>query len=77
MERQYQGQAYHFCCEGCANSFVADPKRYAFAKDPVSGVEVDKAKAPMFAVQNHIYYFASTRTRAAFAKEPAKYLKGG
>ena len=75
-ERAWQGHTYHFCCEGCANSFDADPKKYAFAKDPVSGAEVDKAGALMFAVKNHVYYFTSAKTRAAFAKEPDKYLKG-
>jgi len=75
-EREYQGKTYHFCCEGCANSFDADPKKYAFTKDPVSGAEVDKAKALMFAVKNHVYYFGSARTRDTFAKNPEKYLKG-
>lgn len=75
-ERAYQGRTYHFCCEGCANSFDADPKKYAFAKDPVTGREVDKAGALMFAVKNHVYYFGSAKTRAAFAKDPEKYLKG-
>ncbi len=75
-ERQYQGRTYHFCCEGCASSFDADPKKYAFTKDPVSGAEVDKAKALMFAVKNHVYYFVSAKTRDAFAKDPAKYVKG-
>jgi Cu+-exporting ATPase len=76
MAREYQGRTYHFCCEGCANSFTGDPKKYAFAKDPVNGVEVDKAQALMFAVKNHIYYFATAKTRATFAKDPSKYLKG-
>jgi Cu+-exporting ATPase len=76
LEREYQGKTYHFCCEGCANSFDGDPKKYVFTKDPVNGAEVDKATALMFVVKNHVYYFGSAKTRDAFAKEPGKYLTG-
>jgi len=77
IERQYLGQTYHFCCEGCASSFDGDPKKYAFATDPVSGAQVDKATALMFAVKNHLYYFATAKSRDTFAKAPERYLKGG
>ncbi|WP_084661557.1 YHS domain-containing protein [Sulfobacillus thermosulfidooxidans] len=28
MARDYQGQTYYFCCEGCARAFLADPGPY-------------------------------------------------
>ena len=24
----YQGQTYHFCCNGCRTKFLADPQKY-------------------------------------------------
>ncbi|MBF8266944.1 MAG: hypothetical protein HW388_452 [Dehalococcoidia bacterium] len=48
------------------------------AKDPVCGMEVDEKKAA--AKSEHMgktYYFCAPGCKASFAKEPAKYLKGG
>jgi Cu+-exporting ATPase len=28
FERQYQNNTYHFCCQGCADKFQADPTKY-------------------------------------------------
>ena len=77
LKHEYQGKAYWLCCEMCEQSFTADPERYARAKDPVSGDLVDKATAPVFAVNGKAYFFSSEATLDRFARDPAKYLHGG
>jgi YHS domain-containing protein len=45
------------------------------AKDPVCGMEVDPAKAAgTVEYQGQTYYFCSPGCKAAFEKEPEKYL---
>ncbi len=45
------------------------------AKDPVCGMEVDPAKAAAtYEYQGKTYYFCAPGCKAAFEKEPEKYL---
>ena len=34
MARDYQGQMYYFCCEGCAQAFLTDPGPYLLHNTP-------------------------------------------
>lgn len=46
------------------------------AKDPVCGMEVEEAKAAATSVyQGQTYYFCSTGCKAAFDRDPEKYLR--
>jgi YHS domain-containing protein len=47
------------------------------AKDPVCGMEVDPDRAAATAeYQGETYYFCSPGCKAAFEKEPEKYVGG-
>src|ERR1041385_2467756 len=77
LAHEYQGKTYWLCCQMCEQSFNADPDRFAHAKDPVNGAKVDKASAPVFAVDGRAYYFSSETTLDTFAKDPSRFLHGG
>ncbi len=48
------------------------------AIDPVCGMEVDeKSAAGTVEYQGKTYYFCSPGCKAAFSKDPEKYLKSG
>jgi Cu+-exporting ATPase len=80
----YDGKTYFFCCDGCREQFLADPKRFVSqeaqstaqaARDPVCGMTVDPATAKHTAQQDGtIYYFCSGRCREKFEADPMKYL---
>ena len=46
---KHGGHVYHFCCNSCRDNFAAAPHDYVEAKDPVCGMEVDRAPARHFA----------------------------
>ena len=77
LAQPYDGKTYWLCCQMCVQSFSADPERFAHAKDPVDGTTVDKATAPVYAVNGKAYFFSSEKTLQTFAKDPARYLQGG
>ena len=77
LAHEYQGKTYWLCCQMCEQSFTADPDRFARAKDPVNGAVVDKASAPVFALDGRAYYFSSEKTLSTFAKDPTRFLHGG
>jgi len=77
LAHEYQGKTYWLCCQMCEQSFTADPDRFARAKDPVNGAVVDKASAPVYAVDGRAYYFSSEKTLETFAKDPTRFLHGG
>jgi len=77
LAHEYQGKTYWLCCQMCEQSFNADPDRFAHAKDPVNGTVVDKASAPVYAVDGRAYYFSSEKTLDTFAKDPTRFLHGG
>jgi len=45
------------------------------AKDPVCGMEVDEKKAVTTEYKGKVYYFCCLACKAAFDKEPERYLK--
>jgi P-type Cu+ transporter len=82
----YQGQTYHFCCNGCRSKFLADPGKYlgkrapetaaAGAIDPVCGMTVDpNAGKPRADYQGKTYHFCCNGCRSKFLADPQKYLK--
>lgn len=75
IPHEYQGKTYYLCCPMCVDTFDDAPDRYSRAHDPVSGQEVDKATAPVLGYRGRAYFFASEESRAAFAKDPDRYLK--
>jgi len=77
VAQEYDGRTYWLCCQMCVQSFTADPEKFAHAKDPVTGDVVDKATAPVYAVNGKAYFFSSEKTLDQFAREPGKYLHGG
>jgi YHS domain-containing protein len=47
------------------------------AKDPVCGMDVDERKAPATAqYKGHTYYFCSKGCKAAFDKDPERFVSG-
>jgi len=47
------------------------------AKDPVCGMEVEEKVAPAkYEYRGKTYYFCAPGCKAAFQKEPERYLKG-
>lgn len=47
------------------------------AKDPVCGMDVDEGKAAATsAYRGHTYYFCSKGCKAAFDKDPEKFVSG-
>ena len=73
LAHDYQGKTYWLCCQMCEQSFNADPDHFAHAKDPVTGDLVDKATAPVYAVNGRAFYFSSEKTLDTFAKNPSRY----
>lgn len=61
-----ENKTYYGCCEMCAGTLKKDRKA-RFAIDPVSGKEVDKAKAVIGAKPNgEVLYFESEATFQKF-----------
>lgn len=61
-------QTYYGCCKMCVVTLNKDRKA-RFAVDPVSGKEVDKAKAVIGAVPSgKVYYFENEENFKAFIK---------
>ncbi|MEM7545526.1 MAG: heavy metal translocating P-type ATPase [Pseudomonadota bacterium] len=70
----HDGEAYHFCAAGCRDKFMADPKTYMTAGDPVSGATVVRATAEH--VVSHAgarYFFETPETKATFEAAPEDY----
>ncbi len=81
----YEGQTYHFCCNGCRTKFLADPQKYLGARtpepktadaiDPVCGMTVDPQTAKHRAdYHGTTYYFCAASCRTKFVADPPKYL---
>ncbi|GAB5505709.1 MAG: heavy metal translocating P-type ATPase [Rhizobiaceae bacterium] len=72
---EYEGHAYHFCCEGCRTKFLKAPADYVTATDPVCGMDVDRGTARFFTRhEGHAEYFCSERCQTKFEADPDKYL---
>jgi Cu+-exporting ATPase len=69
-------RVYHFCCQGCATKFSADPEAYLTATDPVCGMKVDRATARrMLRHEGEKVYFCSAGCETKFEADPARYLE--
>ena len=82
---EQEGATFYFCCDGCRQKFLADPKKFAAAPaeagaratDPVCGMKVDPETAKHKTnYQGRPYYFCSARCREKFEAEPARFLAG-
>lgn len=59
LSTEIEGETYYGCCKMCINALNSDPQQ-RLAIDPVSGNEINKAKAIIGAApDNSIYYFES------------------
>jgi YHS domain-containing protein len=65
---------YYMCCANCPKAFSGNPAKFAKLIDPVSGKEVGAAPV-MHTHEGQLYVFSGAETKAAFEKEPAKYVK--
>lgn len=65
---KFEGKTYYGCCEGCVETIRTD-RSARYAKDPVSGKEVDKAKAVILEGQGgEALYFESLDTASRYKK---------
>ncbi|MBT7031142.1 MAG: heavy metal translocating P-type ATPase [Rhodospirillaceae bacterium] len=72
---EFEGDAYHFCCDGCHTKFSTDPMIYLNDTDPVCGMNVDKRKdKPSYELDGVTYRFCCDGCRTKFAGDPEKYL---
>jgi YHS domain-containing protein len=62
----HDGKTYYGCCKMCKAKIATEPARYTLARDPVSGVSVDKATAVLLSVDGRVHYFESEDTRKRF-----------
>ena len=69
---EVDGKTYYGCCEMCKKALAADASKRT-AVDPVSGKQVDKAKAVIAAQEDgRVFYFESDET---LAKHNAQFKK--
>ena len=70
-------QILYFCCAGCDMGFKKEPNNFVSKLiDPVSGKEFNLvADSPKVEQTGAVYFFETEANKAAFEKEPAKYVK--
>ena len=70
-------QLVYFCCQGCPEAFKKEPGNFMDkVVDPVSTKEFTiAADSPKTEQGTATYYFENAANKAAFDKEPAKYIK--
>ncbi|MEE8367348.1 MAG: hypothetical protein V3S30_03440 [Thermoanaerobaculia bacterium] len=70
LSTEIDGKTYYGCCQMCINALNSDPQQ-RIAIDPVSGKEIDKAKAVIGAApDNSIFYFETEENLADFRLAP-------
>ena len=62
------------CCSGASRHAHGAPMSAPAVQDPVCGMSVDPAKAPVFEHAGKSWYFCGNSCRDRFAADPAKYL---
>lgn len=63
---KFEGKTYYGCCEGCVGTLKTD-RSARYAKDPVTGKEVDKAKAVILEGSGgEALYFESLETASRY-----------
>ena len=69
---EVEGKIYYGCCEMCKKA-LADNADKRVAQDPVTGNQVDKAKAVIAAQEDgRVWYFESDETLAKYNAQYAK-----
>lgn len=70
-------QLVYFCCAGCNMGFKKEPNNFlSKLNDPVSGKEFNLvADSPKVEMDGAVYFFETDENKAAFEKEPAKFIK--
>lgn len=69
---QKDGKTYYGCCKGCAGQIKNDAT-IRHSTDPVTGAQVDKAKAVIAKDDTgKVYYFESEKTYRMFAEKAGK-----
>ena len=76
-EYPYQGKTYYFCYENCLKQFRSAPERFSRATDLVSGEQVDKAVALIYAVEGKVYFFSTKEHLEAFSESPPEGRRKG
>lgn len=72
MPVQVDGKIYYGCCEGCVKALQSD-RSVRVAKDPITGHEVDKAKAFILAgPKRKALYFESQETAREYLSKKGK-----
>ncbi|WP_223428292.1 heavy metal translocating P-type ATPase [Tateyamaria pelophila] len=72
---EHDGHVYHFCQDGCRDTFVENPQAYIEATDPVCGMSVTRATAQFLSKHDgDRFYFCSERCQHKFEDEPNDYL---
>ncbi|UIJ71205.1 cadmium-translocating P-type ATPase [Aurantimonas sp. HBX-1] len=72
---EHAGRVFHFCSDGCRGKFEAKPEDYLTARDPVCGMQVDRASARyMTKHQGERFYFCSDGCQKRFEAAPDEYL---
>ncbi|RUL87982.1 hypothetical protein [Tautonia sociabilis] len=70
---QHDGKTYFGYCQMYSGRIAADPERFTKAKDPITGVTMDKPTAFIYGFRGRAYYFESEATRGQFGKVPQWY----
>ncbi|MEQ9517995.1 MAG: heavy metal translocating P-type ATPase [Parvibaculum sp.] len=71
----HEGRAIGFCGTPCHDKFAAAPDDYLVAKDPVCGMDVDRASAVhRFRHGHERFYFCSASCHDRFVAAPQTYL---
>ncbi len=71
---EVNGETYYGCCPGCAAAIQANPDRFIWAVDPVSGRKVKKSEAVIYSYRGKAYYFESRETLETFRNNPEAFL---
>ena len=79
----YDGRTFYFCCDGCKETFLTEPAKYAAPTpkaaetvvDPVCGMSIDKATAKYGAIRaGRRFQFCSAACKTKFVAEPEKFI---
>ena len=76
---EYGEKTYHFCSQGCFETFRANPAVYMPTEiDPVCGMKVAPARAAAtLEHEDATYFFCGKSCALKFAANPGQYLKAG
>ncbi len=71
----HDGRTFHFCSPSCRSRFMDNPDDWLTARDPVCGMEVDRASAAHFTRhEGQRFYFCCAACQEKFEADPDRYL---